>query len=142
MTRARDVMTAAVSVVKLDTPISEVARRMRDEDLRWMPVADGDKLVGTVTDRDIVTRALAETSDLRQMHAQDVLSPRVLYCLEDEAVADVLLNMREERVRRLPVVDRTYRLVGTVSLGDLAGESAPRAARGDLTDVTSPKPST
>jgi CBS domain-containing protein len=123
----RDVMTSKVSVVKPETPLSEVAKKMRDEDIGAVPVADGDKLVGMVTDRDIVTRALAETSDLSRTCARDAMSPRVLYCVEDETVADVLLNMREEQIRRLPVVNREKRLVGVVSLGDLSQAETHRA---------------
>jgi CBS domain-containing protein len=118
--RIRDVMSSDVRVVKPDAPLSEVARTMRDEDIGAVPVALDDKLIGMVTDRDIVVRALAVTSDVSRIRARDVMSPKVLYCMDDETVEDVLRNMREEQVRRLPVVDRDKRLVGVVSLGDLS----------------------
>jgi CBS domain-containing protein len=123
----RDVMTSQVSVVKPEAALSEVARKMRDEDIGAVPVADADKLIGMVTDRDIVTRALAETSDVSRIRARDVMSPKVLYCMEDEAVVDVLENMREQQIRRLPVVNREKRLVGVVSLGDLSQAETHRA---------------
>jgi CBS domain-containing protein len=123
----RDVMTSQVTMVKPDAALSEVARMMRDEDIGAVPVADGDKLIGMVTDRDIVTRALAETSDLSRIRARDVMSPKILYCTDDEAVADVLINMQEEQIRRLPVVNRDKRLVGVVSLGDLSQAETHRA---------------
>jgi CBS domain-containing protein len=123
----RDVMTSKVSMVRPDTPLSEVAKRMRDEDIGAVPIADGDKLIGMVTDRDIVTRAVAENSDISRIRARDVMSPKVLYCMEDETVADVLLNMREEQIRRLPVVNQEKRLVGVVSLGDLSQAETHRA---------------
>jgi CBS domain-containing protein len=123
----RDVMTSQVSMVRPDTPLSEVARKMRDEDIGAVPVADGDKLIGMVTDRDIVTRALAEAPDVSRIRARDVMSPKVLYCLEDDTVSDVLLNMREQQVRRLPVVNKDKRLVGVVSLGDLSQSETHRA---------------
>jgi CBS domain-containing protein len=125
--QVRDVMTSEVSMVKPDTLLSEVAKRMRDEDIGAVPVADGDKLIGMVTDRDIVTRGIAETSDVSSIRARDVMSPKVLYCIEDEAVADVLINMRDEQIRRLPVVNREKRLVGVVSLGDLSQAETHRA---------------
>jgi CBS domain-containing protein len=133
----RDVMTSQVSMVRPDTPLSEVAKKMRDEDIGAVPVADGDKLIGMVTDRDIVTRALAETPDVSRIRARDVMSPKVLYCLEDDTVADVLLNMREEQVRRLPVVNKDKRLVGVVSLGDLS-QAETHGAGDALAGITQP----
>jgi CBS domain-containing protein len=121
------VMTAPVSVARPDTPVADLAKRMRDENIGAVPVADGDKLVGMVTDRDIVTRGLAETSDLGETRARDVMSPKVLYCFDNDTVADVLVNMREEQIRRLPVVNREKRLVGVVSIGDLSQAEAQRA---------------
>ncbi len=116
----RDVMTSQVSMVRPDTSVSEIAMKMRDEDIGSLPVTDGDKLIGMVTDRDIVTRGVAQSADMSRVKAQDVMSPKVLYCMEDESVADVLENMRDEQIRRLPVVNREKRLVGVVSLGDLS----------------------
>jgi CBS domain-containing protein len=123
----RDVMTSHVSVVKPDTPVSEIAMRMRDEDIGSVPVTDGDKLIGMVTDRDIVTRGLAQSADMSRVKAKDVMSPKILYCMEDEAVSEVLENMGEEQIRRLPVVNREKRLVGVVSLGDLSKAEKQRA---------------
>jgi CBS domain-containing protein len=125
--QVRDVMTSKVSMVKPDALLSEVAKRMRDEDIGAVPVADGDKLIGMVTDRDIVTRGVAETSDVSRIRARDVMSPKVLYCMEDESVTDVLINMRDEQIRRLPVVNQEKRLVGVVSLGDLSQAETDRA---------------
>jgi CBS domain-containing protein len=125
--QVRDVMTSKVSMVKPDALLSEVAKRMRDEDIGAVPVADGDKLIGMVTDRDIVTRGVAETTDVSRIRARDVMSPKVLYCMEDESVTDVLINMRDEQIRRLPVVNQEKRLVGVVSLGDLSQAETDRA---------------
>ncbi len=123
----RDVMTSHVSVVKPDTPVSEIAMRMRDEDIGSVPVTDGDKLIGMVTDRDIVTRGLAQSADMSRVQAKDVMSPKILYCMEDETISEVLENMGEEQIRRLPVVNRDKRLVGVVSLGDLSKAEKQRA---------------
>jgi CBS domain-containing protein len=123
----REVMTAKVSVAKPDMAVAEVAKLMRDDDIGAVPVADGDKLIGMVTDRDIVTRGLAETADLSRIRARDVMSPKVLYCFENDTVADVLVNMREQQIRRLPVVNSAKRLVGVVSIGDLSQPEAQRA---------------
>ena len=123
----RDAMTKGVRVARPDAPVMELARRMRDEDIGSIPVAENDKLIGMVTDRNIVTRCVAETGDVSQVRARDVMSPKVLYCFEDDAVVDVLANMREQQVRRLPVVNRDKRLVGVVSIGDLSQIEAKSA---------------
>jgi CBS domain-containing protein len=129
----RDAMTKGVRVARPDAPVIELARRMRDEDIGSIPVAENDKLIGMVTDRDIVTRGVAESVDLTSIRARDVMSPKVLYCFENDAVVDVLANMREQQVRRLPVVNRDKRLVGVVSIGDLSqieAKSAGNALQG------------
>jgi CBS domain-containing protein len=129
----RDAMTKGVRVARPDAPVMELAKRMRDEDIGSIPVAENDKLIGMVTDRDIVTRCVAETPDVSQIRARDVMSPKVLYCFENDSVMDVLANMREQQVRRLPVVNRDKRLVGVVSIGDLSqieAQSAGTALQG------------
>ena len=123
----RDAMTKGVRVARPDAPVMELAKRMRDEDIGSIPVAENDKLIGMVTDRDIVTRCVAEMADLSQVRARYVMSPKVLYCFEDDSVLDVLANMREQQVRRLPVVNRDKRLVGVVSIGDLSQIEAQNA---------------
>jgi len=116
----REVMTRDVDLVSPDTTLSSVARRMRDRDIGALPVGDDDKLVGMVTDRDIVLNAVASDLDPAKTTARDVMSTRVLYCFDDQQAEEVLKNMGDVQVRRLPVVDRNKRLVGIVSLGDLA----------------------
>ena len=123
----RQVMTEKVSVVGPDTRIPEVARIMRDEDIGSTPVVENDRLVGMVTDRDIVTRIVAEDKDPRAVTAREAMSPKILYCFDDQTVEDVLENMGDNQIRRLPVVNRDKRLVGVVSLGDLAKAASGKA---------------
>lgn len=127
----KDVMTEDVTFVTPDTSVAEVSRRMRDSDIGSLPVAEGDRLIGMVTDRDIVLRIVAEGRDCAQATARDAMSPGVLYCYDDETVEDVLDNMGDNQIRRLPVLSRGKRLVGVVSLGDLSlsGRSAGQALR-------------
>jgi CBS domain-containing protein len=134
----QDVMTADVSFVRPDTPILEIARKMREDDIGSTPVVDNDRLVGMVTDRDIVVRALADGGDVRSMTARDAMSPGVLYCFADETIEAVLENMGDQQIRRLPVVNRDKRLVGIVSLGDLALSGKRRAAGEALKDISQP----
>lgn len=134
----QDVMTADVSFVRPDTPILEIARKMREEDIGSTPVVENDRLTGMVTDRDIVVRALADGGDVSKMTARDAMSPGVLYCYSDETVEAVLENMGDQQIRRLPVVNRDKRLVGIVSLGDLALSGKRRATGEALKDISQP----
>jgi CBS domain-containing protein len=121
------VMTKRVSWVGPDITLPEIARRMRAEDIGSIPVAHNDRLIGMVTDRDIVVRAVAEGGEIERCTARDVMTGSVLYCFEDESVTAVLKNMAEKQVRRLPVVNRAKRLVGVVSLGDLSRAAEQKA---------------
>ena len=132
----KDVMSERVIRVKPDSGVQEIAIAMRDGDLGSIPVEDDDKLVGMVTDRDIVIRGLTGTIETHLLTARDVMSPNVKYCFEDQSVSEVLENMGEEQIRRLPVVSRKKRLVGIVSLGDLAQGSAAYKSGEALEDIT------
>lgn len=123
--RVADAMTRDVQIIKPDQSIVEAAKMMAECDVGSLPVADNDKLVGMITDRDIVVRGLAQgkTQDCR---VQDVMSADIKYCFDDEDLDDVAQNMGDLQIRRLPVVSRDKRLVGIVSLGDIAtSEEAP-----------------
>jgi CBS domain-containing protein len=133
----RDVMTPDVSFVQPGTAVPEIARLMRETDIGSTPVVENDRLIGMVTDRDIVLRVVAEGRDVSTATARDAMSPGILYCFEDETVEDVLENMGDNRVRRLPVVSREKRLVGVVSLGDLS--HAGRAAGDALQEISQPR---
>jgi CBS domain-containing protein len=118
--QVNQVMTNKVTWVAPDAALPDIARKMRDEDFGAMPVAEDDRLIGMITDRDIVVRCVALDGDVRSTTARQVMSPRVLYCFDDESVENVLQNMGANQVRRLPVINRDKRLVGVVSLGDLS----------------------
>ncbi len=118
--KINEMMTTTVNRVTPETAIDEAARMMREDDIGALPVEKGDKLVGMVTDRDIVTRILGNGKDATQAHVSDAMSEQMLYCFEDDEVEDVAQNMSEQQVRRMPVMNHDKRLVGIVSLGDLA----------------------
>jgi CBS domain-containing protein len=132
-----DVMTRQVTWVGPDATVGEIARRMRAEDIGSVPVAHNDRLIGMVTDRDIVIRGVADDGDVARTTARKVMSETILYCYADESVAAVLKNMGENQIRRLPVVDRDKRLVGIVSLGDLS-RAADTKAGGALKKISKP----
>ena len=98
----KDVMSDRVIRVNPDSGLQEIAIAMRDGDLGSIPVEDDDKLIGMVTDRDIVIRGLTGTLEVHLLTARDVMSPNVKYCFEDQSVSEVLENMGDERIRRLP----------------------------------------
>jgi len=100
--------------------VKEAAIKMRDGDFGVLPIHENDRLIGIVTDRDLTVRALAAGKDPDATTLRDVMSPEILYCYEDQTIDEVARNMGEQQVRRLPVVSRSKRLVGILSLGDLA----------------------
>jgi CBS domain-containing protein len=120
--KVRDAMTRDVCLATPDQTIRDAAKIMADIDAGALPVAQSDRLVGVITDRDIAVRAVAQgrSSDTQ---VREVMSPEVLYCYDDEDLDDVLRNMGAVKVRRLPVLNRDKRLVGIVSLGDVAMHS-------------------
>lgn len=129
----RDIMTRDVQLLAPDDTLLEAACRMRDDDIGSLLVADGDRLVGYVTYRDLVVRGLAEGFSA-DTHIHDVTTEQVLYCFEDEDVEEVAVN----QVRRLLVLSREKRLVGIVALGDLATKGEDASAQGALEGVSRP----
>jgi CBS domain-containing protein len=127
--KIREVMSRDVQLARPDETLREAAARMREIDSGVLPVADGDRLVGMLTDRDIAIRGVAQGKG-PEARVRDVMTPEVKYAFDDEPVEDVAENMADLQVRRLPVVNGEKRLVGIVSLGDIAtGGSVPKSAR-------------
>ena len=117
--QVKEIMKNHVHVVSPDMSILEAARAMADHDCGALPVAENDKLIGMLTDRDIVVRALAKGKQTNSI-VRDAMSPQVWYCYEDDEVEDVARNMAEMRVCRQVVLDKNKRLAGILSLGDIA----------------------
>jgi CBS domain-containing protein len=117
--KVSEAMTRDVSLATPGQTICDAARMMADCDAGSLPVSENDRLVGVITDRDIAIRAVAEHKSPDTTVAE-VMSREVLYVYDDEDIEQVAQNMREQQVRRMPVVNRDKRLVGIVSLGDLA----------------------
>ncbi len=121
--KVRDVMTRGAECVGPDDNLQQAARKMKDLDVGPLPVCDNDRLAGMLTDRDIVVRCIAEGRDPRSTTVRDAMTEGVCYCFEDDDVEDAARQMREKQIRRLVVLNRDRRLVGVVSLGDLAVEA-------------------
>ncbi|MBV8456269.1 MAG: CBS domain-containing protein [Acetobacteraceae bacterium] len=118
--RVADVMERDVRIASPDDSVQQVARLMREEDTGILPVGDGERLIGMVTDRDVAVRLVAEGRDPAQTKVRDVMTNDVRYVYEDEDIDHVAENMANQQVRRLPVMNRQKRLVGVVSIGDIA----------------------
>lgn len=119
----REVMTPRPEYVSPETPIGEVATMMKAKNIGILLVADHDRLIGAVTDRDIVVRGIAEGWDPRTAKTEDIMTSRALYCFDDQDIREAARLMEEKHVRRLAVLNRHKKLVGIVSLGDLALKS-------------------
>lgn len=102
------------------TPVSEIAKLMKKEDIGAVPIGENDRLVGMVTDRDIALRAVANGGDIASTTARDVMSKGVVWCKEDDDIKDAVQTMEKKSVRRLPVINDKKRLVGMLSLGDVS----------------------
>ncbi|MGI6246570.1 MAG: CBS domain-containing protein [Pseudochelatococcus sp.] len=131
-----EIMSRDIVIVNPDETIVQVAKKMADNDVGFLPVGEDDRLVGTITDRDIVVRCVAEGKD-RDTRVRDIMSSDVKYCFEDEDIDHVTRNMGDIQVRRLPVVNRDKRLTGIVSLADTAQEK-PSVAGSGLRRITTP----
>ncbi len=122
----KEAMHKGVDWVAPTTPILEIARLMREHDVGAIPIGENDRLIGMVTDRDIVCKGLADDNfDALRATARDVMTPGIHCCREDDDLAKAVRHMEELKVRRLPVINKNKRMVGILSLGDLS-YSAPR----------------
>lgn len=118
--KVKDAMHAGVTWVEPNTRVGELARMMRDQDIGSIPIGENDRLVGMVTDRDIVCKGLANGKDVSALTARDVMSGPIIYCRADEEIDDAVRIMEEHEIRRLPVINEDKRMVGMLSMGDIA----------------------
>jgi CBS domain-containing protein len=136
--KIKQVLTPNVERIEPSTLICDAASMMKQKDLGALPVYEGDRLTGMVTDRDIVIRAIAEDRDPKTTAVKEAMTPGVVYCFDDDEIRTAADLMREKKVRRLIVLNREKRLVGIVSLGDIAVEGDDRIAGKALEGVSQP----
>jgi CBS domain-containing protein len=135
----RDVMTHAVECVGPGDTVRAAAAKMRDLDVGSVPVCDGDRLAGMLTDRDIAVRCVADGHDPDMCRVQETMTPGVVYCFDDQPVEEAERVMMDRQIRRLVVLNRDKRLVGIISLGDLAVRAGDREQAGEvLQEVSEP----
>lgn len=135
--RISEIMSRDVKVARPQDTIQDVARRMVEIDAGVMPVCDGDRLQGMVTDRDIVVRAVSEGRSF-QTPVSEVMTPDVECCYEDDDIGEAADRMAELQVRRLAVLDRDKRLVGIVALGDIARQAKDKTTGQTLEEISEP----
>jgi CBS domain-containing protein len=123
--KVKDVMHKGVDWVSPDTPVTELAKLMRQHDVGSIPIGENDKLIGMVTDRDIVCNGLAENGfDAHRATARDVMTEGIHCCREDDDLAKAVRHMETLKVRRLPVINKSKRMVGILSLGDIGSAAS------------------
>jgi CBS domain-containing protein len=121
--RCRDIMTKDVTACSPESSIREVAEKMEDENVGSIPVVENGRLIGIVTDRDIVCRILAEGKNTRTTTAREAMTDDIVTCTPDELIMEVIRKMSEHQIRRIPICDPNGRLRGIISIGDIALEA-------------------
>ena len=138
MVRVKDLMTAQAEVISPDATAEDAASVMKTLDIGVLPVCDEEGLVGILTDRDLVVRVLAAKRDPKAMLVGEAMTPSVVYCFEDDDVERAALVMAGQQIRRLPVLDRNRKLVGIISIGDIAVQGQSQLGGEVLEEVSQP----
>ena len=134
-----EIMTREVEVIQPDDSLRSAAKKMRDRNIGFLPVCDGDALMGVLSDRDITIRALADGMDVNVMLGRDLMTTPAIYCFEDQDVSEAAKIMEENQIRRLVVLSRDDKsLVGVISLGDLARNETSELSGKVLQRVSAP----
>jgi CBS domain-containing protein len=135
--KLRDIMSADVEVVGPEATLAEAAEKMRQLNVGILPVCDGDTLLGVLTDRDITIRGVAAGADATTMTVQQTMTQDLVYCFDDQDIRAAATLMEDKQLRRLVILDRHKKLVGIVSLGDLAIETANERLAGEVLERVS-----
>ncbi len=129
--KVKNAMHKGAEWVAPDTPVTQVAKKMRELDVGSLPVGENDRLIGMITDRDITCRAVANGRDIGGLTARDVMTRGIFYCRDSEELDDALRIMESRKIRRLPVINENKRMVGMLSLGDVS-HAASHELSGEL----------
>lgn len=137
--KVNELMTKEVEVIHPDDSLKDAARKMRVRDIGFLPVCDGDRLVGAVTDRDLVLRSVAEGIDPNTSIGRDLVTSPIVYCYDDDDVEEAAKLMEQHQIRRIVAVSRKdKRLAGVVSLGDIATNGTKKTSAEVLQSVSEP----
>ena len=138
--KVKDISTPDPQCVSPDASLTEAARQMRILDIGMLPVCENGRLIGTVTDRDITVRAVAEGLDPKTVKVRQMMTQEVVYCYENRSVEEAARLMEEKKIRRLPVLSQAKQLVGIVSIGDLAARAHERRLAGEVLEHVAQRP--
>jgi CBS domain-containing protein len=138
MKQVKDVMTRDVEIISPNDSLKDAAEKMRTLNVGPLPVCDGDRLKGIITDRDIVVRAVSQGMDPNNTRVSQAMTDELEYVYEDEDISNVARKMKDEQIRRILVVNRDKRLMGIVSLGDLAEAMSTEEAGKTLESISEP----
>ncbi|HZA52643.1 MAG TPA: CBS domain-containing protein [Candidatus Udaeobacter sp.] len=140
--QVKDIMTRKVQAISPSTPVAEAAEIMKAHDVGALPVCEGNKLIGMLTDRDIIVRSTAEGFHPETIQAEEVMTRHAVYGFEDQDVGEASRIMEENQIRRLPILNREKCLVGVLSLGDIAVGTQNKELAGEaLREISEPAPS-
>ena len=134
--KVKQAMHNGVTWVDPGTPIEQLARLMREQDIGAIPIGENDRLVGMVTDRDIVCRCIAAGLDPKTTTARDVMTEGIIFCIDNQELEDAARIMEMKKVRRLPVINGKKRMTGMLSLGDVY-HAGPRYISGEAMNAVS-----
>ncbi len=137
--KIKDIMTTDVEVLSPDTLLVDCAKKMQEINVGAIPVCDGDKILGMVTDRDIVVHGIAKDMDVKTTAVTEIIQNTPVYCFEDDDISKASDLMKTEQIRRLIVVDQNKKLCGVVSIGDIAAKTQNEQLSGEtLQDISQP----
>ena len=136
--KLREIMSDNVEVIHPGDTLQTAAEKMRDRDIGFLPVCDGERLIGVLTDRDLITRALADGLESKAMLARDLVTSPAIYCFDDQSVDEAAKLMHDNQIRRLVVLSRDKQMVGVISLGDLAMTADDKLTGDVLQSVSEP----
>ena len=126
--KVKDVMHKGAQFVEQNTPVKEIAKKMRDFDIGALPVTAKGHIVGMITDRDLACRALADTGDLSQLTAKDVMTKNAICCAPEDDIDSAVETMEAKQIRRLAVTDEHHAVLGMLSLGDISTRLSKQAS--------------
>lgn len=135
-----EIMTKDVEIISPGDTLQTAAQKMRDRDIGFLPVCDGDRLIGVLSDRDVIVRALAEGMDSNAIVGRDLITSPAIYCFDDQTLDEAAKLMHDNQIRRLVILNRDdKRMVGVISLGDLAINVDEKISGDVLQSVSAPE---
>ena len=136
--KLREIMSDHVEIINPADTLKTAAEKMRDRDIGFLPVCDGDRLIGVLTDRDLITRALADGLEADAVLGRDLVTSPAIYCFDDQSIDEAAKLMHDNQIRRLVVLSRDKQMVGVISLGDLAMSAGDKLTGDVLQSVSEP----